>query len=54
MFARLLRFVLEVIMSSRTGKTRNARKVRQSRKGKARKRKEQNKGTTPKFPIHID
>jgi hypothetical protein len=41
-------------MSSRTGKTRNARKVRKARKGKARKRAQQNKGTTPKFPIHID
>ncbi len=39
-------------MSSRTGKTRMARKVRQARKGKVRKRKEQNKGTTPKFAIH--
>jgi hypothetical protein len=41
-------------MSSRTGKTRNARKVRNARKGKERKREQQNKGTTPKFPIHID
>jgi hypothetical protein len=41
-------------MASRTGKTRNARKARAHSKGKARKRKEQNKGTTPKFPIHID
>ena len=40
-------------MSSRKGKTRNARKVKQARKGKARKRKQQTKGTTPKFPIHI-
>ena len=39
-------------MSSRTGKTRMARKVKQARTGKARKRKEQQKGTTPKFPIH--
>jgi hypothetical protein len=43
----------ETIMASRTGKTRMARKVRQARKGKARKRAQQNKGTTPKFPIHI-
>jgi hypothetical protein len=49
-----LQVFLEVKMSSRTGKTRNARKVRQARKGKARKRKDQNKGTTPKFPIHLD
>lgn len=41
-------------MVSRTGKTRMARKIRQARKGKARKRKEQTKGTTPKFPIHQD
>lgn len=39
-------------MASRTGKTRLQRKTRRSRKGKVRKRKEQNKGTTPKFPIH--
>jgi hypothetical protein len=39
-------------MASRTGKTRMARKVKQARKGKTRKRKEQTKGTTPKFPIH--
>jgi len=45
--------IKEVFMASRTGKTRMARKVRQARKGKARKRKEQNKGTTPKFSIHI-
>jgi hypothetical protein len=48
-------FLLEVVeMPSRMMKTKTARKVRQARKGKARKRKEQNKGTTPKFPIHID
>ena len=41
-------------MSSRTGKTRSARKIKQARRGKVRKRKQQNKGTTPKFPIHID
>lgn len=41
-------------MASRTGKTRNARKARAHSKGKERKRQEQNKGTTPKFPIHID
>jgi hypothetical protein len=40
-------------MSSRMMKTKIARKVRQARKGKSRKRKEQNVGTTPKFPIHI-
>lgn len=42
----------EDAMASRTGKTRMARKVKQARKGKARKRREQNKGTTPKFPVH--
>ncbi len=41
-------------MSSRTGKTRNARKVRRHNKGKTRKKEQQNKGTTPKFSIHID
>jgi hypothetical protein len=41
-------------MTSRMGKTKNARKIRKARKGKARKRREQNKGTTPKFPIHLD
>lgn len=41
-------------MSSRTGKTRNARKTRRHNKGKTRKKDQQNKGTTPKFPIHID
>lgn len=41
-------------MASRTGKTRNARKARKHNKGKARKRAEQNKGTTPKFAIHTD
>ena len=40
-------------MPSRMNKTKNARKIRKARKGKARKRREQNKGTTPKFPIHI-
>ncbi len=42
----------EILMASRTGKTRMARKVKQARKGKARKRREQNKGTTPKFAVH--
>jgi hypothetical protein len=35
-------------------KSKTARKIRKARKGKARKRAEQNKGTTPKFPIHIE
>lgn len=41
-------------MPSRMMKTKIARKTRRSRKGKVRKRKEQNKGTTPKFAIHLD
>lgn len=41
-------------MTSRTGKTRNARKTRKHNKGKDRKKDQQNKGTTPSFPIHID
>jgi hypothetical protein len=41
-------------MSSRTGKTRNARLTRRSNKGKKRKKEQQNKGTTPKFSVHID
>ena len=41
-------------MPSRRSKSAMARKIRQARKGKARKRAEQNKGTTPKFPIHQD
>ena len=41
-------------MPSRMMKTKTARKIRKARKGKARKRAEQNKGTTPKFPIHLD
>ena len=41
-------------MVSRTGKTSMARKIRKARKGKTRKRKEQNKGTAPKFAIHQD
>jgi hypothetical protein len=30
-----------------------ARKVKIARTGKRRKRRQQNKGTTPKFPVHI-
>lgn len=41
-------------MPSRRMKSKTARKIRKARKGKARKRREQNKGTTPKFPIHIN
>ena len=40
-------------MSSRTGKTHMAHKVKIARTGKRRKRRQQNKGTTPKFPVHI-
>ena len=41
-------------MPSRRMKTKIARKIRKARKGKPRKRAQQNKGTTPKFPIHIE
>ena len=41
-------------MPSRMSKTAMARKIRKARKGKVRKRAEQAKGTTPKFPIHLD
>ncbi len=41
-------------MPSRRMKTKIARKIRKARKGRVRKRKEQTKGTTPKFPIHVD
>lgn len=41
-------------MTSRTGKTRNARITRKHNKGKPRKKEQQNKGTTPKFSIHIE
>jgi len=40
-------------MPSRRMKTKIARKIRKARKGKTRKREEQNKGTTPKFSIHF-
>lgn len=40
-------------MPSRRMKTKTARKIRKARKGKTRKREEQNKGTTPKFAIHL-
>lgn len=41
-------------MPSRTGRTRLQRKIRKARKGLRRKKMERNKGTTPKFPIHIE
>jgi hypothetical protein len=41
-------------MPSRRMKSKTARKIRKARKGRARKRLARNKGTTPKFPIHID
>jgi len=40
-------------MSSRMAKTKVSRRLSQARRGKARKRYQRNKGTTPKFPIHI-
>lgn len=39
-------------MPSRTGRTRNIRNTRKHNKGKWRKKQQQNKGTTPKFPVH--
>lgn len=41
-------------MPSRRMKTKTARKIRKARKGKTRKREEQNKGTTPKFSVHLE
>ena len=41
-------------MPSRTGRTRLQRKIRKARKGLKRKKANRNKGTTPKFPIHLD
>lgn len=40
-------------MPSRRGRTKLQRKTRRSRKGLKRKKTERNKGTTPKFPIHV-
>jgi hypothetical protein len=41
-------------MPSRKYRTNLQRKIRQRRKGLKRKKTERNKGTTPKFPVHID
>ena len=40
-------------MPSRRMRTKIQRKVRKARKGAKRKKMERNKGTTPKFSIHI-
>ena len=40
-------------MPARGARTKNRRKKKPVSRGKARKKKEQNKGTTPKFPVHI-
>lgn len=39
-------------MPSRGSRMKNRRQNRKAASGKARKKKEQNKGTTPKFPVH--
>lgn len=41
-------------MPSRMGRTKNRRKLAAKRLGKEGKRDKQNKGTTPKFSIHLD
>lgn len=41
-------------MPSRRMRTKIQRKVRKARKGAARKKEARNKGTTPKFPIHVE
>lgn len=41
-------------MPSRRMRTKIQRKTRRSTKGQARKKLARNKGTTPKFPIHIE
>jgi hypothetical protein len=40
-------------MPSRRMRTKIQRKVRKARKGAKRKKMERNKGTTPKFSIHV-
>ncbi|HTL13284.1 MAG TPA: hypothetical protein VL588_12400 [Bdellovibrionota bacterium] len=39
-------------MASKTAVTRLVRARKKSSRGKARKKKNRSKGTTPKFPIH--
>ena len=41
-------------MPSRKYRTNLQRKIRKARKGAKRKKMERNKGTTPKFPIHLE
>ena len=40
-------------MPSRRMRTKIQRKTRRSRKGQTRKKAARNKGTTPKFKIHV-
>lgn len=40
-------------MPSRRMRTKIQRKTRKATKGLKRKKRERNKGTTPKFPIHV-
>jgi len=39
-------------MPSRGGRMKSRRENKKTNRGKARKKKEQNKGTTPKFSVH--
>jgi hypothetical protein len=39
-------------MPSRGSRTKNRRRAKLTTRGKVRKKKEQNKGTTPKFAVH--
>lgn len=41
-------------MPSRRMRTKIQRKTRKARKGKERKRQARNKGTTPKFSVHLN
>lgn len=40
-------------MPSRKNRSNMQRKIRKRRKGLKRKKEQQNKGTTPKFKIHV-
>lgn len=41
-------------MASRGGKSSNVRRRKLARRGKDSKRARDNKGTTPKFPVHVN
>lgn len=41
-------------MASHTKQTKKRRQLRRARMGRERKRREQNQGTTPVFPIHTE